>query len=87
MFGLIIAAVCAYLVGSIPSGLILGKSIWGIDLREHGSHNIGATNAWRTIGKAGGILIFLCHQTANFLSADIHKWCQMRQRNTLTTVL
>ncbi|MBQ5758629.1 MAG: glycerol-3-phosphate 1-O-acyltransferase PlsY [Schwartzia sp.] len=60
MFGLIIAAVCAYLVGSIPSGLILGKSIWGIDLREHGSHNIGATNAWRTIGKAGGILIFLC---------------------------
>ena len=58
MFGLIIAAVCAYLVGSIPSGLILGKSIWGIDLREHGSHNIGATNAWRTIGKSAGILIF-----------------------------
>ena len=40
--------------------MILGKSIWNIDLREHGSHNIGATNAWRTIGKQAGILIFLC---------------------------
>ena len=60
MVGLLFACLLSYLVGSIPSGLILGKSIWNIDLREHGSHNIGATNAWRTIGKQAGVLIFLC---------------------------
>ncbi|MBR5381894.1 MAG: glycerol-3-phosphate 1-O-acyltransferase PlsY [Oscillospiraceae bacterium] len=53
-----LACVLSYLVGSVPSGLIFGKLIWNIDLREHGSHNIGATNAWRTIGKPAGILIF-----------------------------
>ena len=60
MMGLFFACVASYLVGSIPSGLILGKGIWNIDLREHGSHNIGATNAWRTIGKQAGFLIFFC---------------------------
>ena len=58
--GLLFACLGSYLVGSIPSGLILGKAIWNTDLREHGSHNIGATNAWRTIGKQAGVLIFLC---------------------------
>lgn len=53
--------VCAasYLIGSIPNGLIFGKLLWGVDLRQHGSHNIGATNAWRTLGKGPGFLIFL----------------------------
>ncbi|MBP5200796.1 MAG: glycerol-3-phosphate 1-O-acyltransferase PlsY [Schwartzia sp.] len=58
--GLLFSCLISYFVGSIPSGLILGKGIWHIDLREYGSHNIGATNAWRTIGKQAGILIFLC---------------------------
>lgn len=53
--------VCAlsYLVGSIPNGLVLGKLVWHVDLREYGSHNIGATNAWRTLGKGPGFLIFV----------------------------
>mgnify|MGYP000950368232 FL=1 len=53
------AAIAAYLIGSIPSGLILGKLFWHTDLREHGSHNIGATNAWRTLGKGAGIAVFI----------------------------
>ena len=53
------AAIAAYLIGSIPSGLILGKLFWHKDLREHGSHNIGATNAWRTLGKGAGIAVFI----------------------------
>ena len=55
----LLTGVIAYLVGSIPSGLILGKLFWRTDLRKYGSHNIGATNAWRTLGKVPGIIVFL----------------------------
>ena len=58
MLDFVVAAAISYILGSIPNGLIFGKAIWGVDLRQHGSKNIGATNAWRTIGKAGGISIF-----------------------------
>jgi glycerol-3-phosphate acyltransferase PlsY len=57
---LLLLIVVSYLIGSIPSGLILGKQIWNTDLREHGSHNIGATNAFRTLGKNAALLIFSC---------------------------
>lgn len=49
----------SYLLGSVPNGLIFGRMIWKKDLRKFGSKNIGATNAWRTIGKSAGILIFV----------------------------
>ncbi|QHM15445.1 glycerol-3-phosphate 1-O-acyltransferase PlsY [Bacillus subtilis] len=50
--------ILAYLIGSIPSGLIMGKLAKGIDIREHGSGNLGATNAFRTLGvKAGSVVI------------------------------
>lgn len=55
----LIMIVCSYVIGSIPSGLLLGKLIWNTDLREHGSKNIGATNAWRTLGKFPGLVIFV----------------------------
>jgi glycerol-3-phosphate acyltransferase PlsY len=48
----------AFLCGSIPFGLIFGK-FKGIDIREHGSGNIGATNVWRVLGKSFGIPCFL----------------------------
>ena len=59
MENMLLAGIIAYVLGSIPNGLWLGKLIWHTDLREHGSHNIGATNAWRTLGKTAGITIFL----------------------------
>lgn len=51
--------IASYLIGSIPMGLIFGKLIWKKDLRRFGSHNIGATNAWRILGKKAGLLIFI----------------------------
>ncbi len=47
-----------FLFGSIPFGLIIGK-IKGIDIRQHGSGNIGATNAFRILGKPAGITCLL----------------------------
>jgi len=54
----IIIFAIAYLIGSIPWGFILAK-FNGIDIREHGSGNIGATNVLRTLGKKWGIPCFI----------------------------
>jgi len=54
----VIFSIIAYLLGSIPSALIVGKVGYNIDVREHGSGNLGATNAFRTLGiKAGSIVV------------------------------
>lgn len=47
--------VMAYLLGSVPTGLLLGKA-YGIDVRKEGSGNIGATNLYRTLGRKIGII-------------------------------
>lgn len=53
-------AVIAYLLGSISSGILISKLFGGPNLREVGSGNTGATNALRTMGLKGGLLVFLC---------------------------
>lgn len=68
---IVFSSVTSYLLGAIPNGLIWGKLIWQTDLREHGSHNIGATNAWRTLGKSAGFLIFALDFLKGFLSVYI----------------
>jgi glycerol-3-phosphate acyltransferase PlsY len=55
LWPLLIAA--AFLAGSIPFGLIIGRAR-GIDIRQHGSKNIGATNVGRVLGKKAGFLCF-----------------------------
>jgi acyl phosphate:glycerol-3-phosphate acyltransferase len=49
-FGLAIMALLAYLVGAIPTSYLAGRLGRGIDLREHGSRNLGATNTYRMLG-------------------------------------
>ena len=55
-----------YLVGSIPTGYLLGKSR-GIDIRQHGSGNIGATNVWRVMGRNWGLVAFASDFLKGFL--------------------
>src|SRR3972149_8285326 len=45
----------AYLLGSIPSAVWIGKFFYGIDVRQHGSGNAGATNTFRVLGKSAGV--------------------------------
>jgi glycerol-3-phosphate acyltransferase PlsY len=52
---LILVLAGAYLLGSIPTGLLLGKAC-GIDVRKEGSGNIGATNLYRTVGRKVGVM-------------------------------
>lgn len=49
----------AYLLGSIPTAVWIGKAKYGVDVREHGSHNAGATNTFRVLGKKPGTVVLL----------------------------
>ncbi len=59
MLNLLFVVVLSYIIGSIPTGLLIGKLVKGIDIREHGSGNMGGTNVFRVIGKRFGILVIL----------------------------
>ncbi len=61
----LISLIAAYLIGSIPFGLIIGR-LHGIDIRQHGSRNIGATNIGRVLGKKFGLLCFLLDALKGF---------------------
>lgn len=68
-----IAILAAYLAGSIPFGLIIGR-FHGIDIREHGSKNIGATNVWRVLGRGAGLLCFFLDMLKGALPVLIVGW-------------
>ncbi len=57
--GYLLSAGAAYLIGSIPCSLLLAKGVKGIDLRQHGSGNVGATNVARTMGWNWGAVALL----------------------------
>ena len=71
MVTFVMIMVLCYLLGSVPNGLFWGKLLWHTDLRKHGSHNIGATNAWRTLGKGPGVFIFLMDFLKGYLSVRL----------------
>jgi len=56
---LAVSVILAYLIGSIPVAYIFGRVLKNIDIREHGSGNMGATNAFRVLGKGPGTLVLI----------------------------
>ncbi|MGH7852809.1 MAG: glycerol-3-phosphate 1-O-acyltransferase PlsY [Candidatus Binatia bacterium] len=66
----ILLTIFGYLVGSIPSGFILGK-LAGVDVRDAGSGNIGATNVARVLGKGRGLLTLLADTAKGFVPVFI----------------
>ena len=59
MRSIFLGATMAYLLGSIPSGLWIGRKFFQIDIRQHGSGNLGATNSFRILGKKAGTIVLL----------------------------
>lgn len=57
MLNTILVLFSAYLIGSIPSGLWIGRLFFNTDIREHGSGNLGATNTFRVLGKKAGLVV------------------------------
>jgi glycerol-3-phosphate acyltransferase PlsY len=64
-----LVVLAGYLVGSIPSGVVLVRLFRGEDIRAQGSGNIGATNVWRTYGRSLGIPVALVDVAKGFVPA------------------
>lgn len=73
MVNFLLAVVAAYLLGSIPSGVWVGKIAKGVDIREHGSKNSGATNAYRVLGPKYGVGVLLADAFKGYLPLLIAK--------------
>jgi len=69
-----ITLICAsYIIGSIPTGLLLGKA-FGVDIRSSGSGNIGATNVYRTLGRKVGVMTLLGDCLKGLLPVLAARW-------------
>ena len=65
--------IIAYVLGSVPFGVLFAHAK-GIDLRKHGSGNIGATNVSRILGKRVGIMTLLCDALKGWLALSLASW-------------
>jgi len=70
-FGLVLLVLAAYLLGATPTSYIAGKIGRGIDLREHGSRNLGATNVYRVLGWKYAIPVALIDAAKGALSVGV----------------
>ena len=75
---LLAGLLAAYLLGSIPTGFVLARAIAGIDIREHGSGNTGATNVFRVVGKGAGIAALIVDLLKGVLSVLLLRWVALR---------
>ncbi|WP_347273366.1 glycerol-3-phosphate 1-O-acyltransferase PlsY [Candidatus Kuenenia sp.] len=83
----IISPVISYFIGSIPFGFIVARVAKGIDIRQAGSGNPGATNVWRVMGKKYGILVFILDMMKGFLPVLIFDYVTSGQSRSLFTIL
>ena len=58
-------------MGSIPFGLVVGKVFYGVDVRQHGSGNVGTTNVFRVLGKKAGVVVLVCDMLKGYIPAAI----------------
>ncbi len=66
-----ITCLLAYLIGSIPTAVWYGQTFFGIDVRQHGSGNAGATNAFRVLGKRAGTLVMLADVLKGYTATSL----------------
>ncbi|MEM6255258.1 MAG: glycerol-3-phosphate 1-O-acyltransferase PlsY [Cyanobacteria bacterium P01_D01_bin.156] len=66
--------ILAYLLGSLPTGFAIAKVFKGIDIREHGSGNTGATNVFRVVGKQAGITVLVIDLLKGLIAVVVARW-------------
>ncbi len=65
--------VCAYLIGSIPSALIVSRRVFGIDIRDYGSGNMGATNTFRVLGSRYGTIVMISDIVKGVIASSLYE--------------
>jgi len=70
----IIAVAAGYLLGSIPSAVWFGRLFHGVDVRQHGSGNAGATNVFRVLGRRTGFIVLFADILKGSLAALVPLW-------------
>jgi acyl phosphate:glycerol-3-phosphate acyltransferase len=65
------ALLAAYLFGSIPTAVWIGQAFYGIDVREYGSGNAGATNTFRVLGKKAGLAVMILDILKGFTATNL----------------
>jgi len=83
--------ICAYMIGSIPTALIISRKFFGIDIREFGSGNMGATNTFRVLGSKYGTIVMVCDilkgmaavALYNFLPYYLHQGSGIERTNLM----
>jgi acyl phosphate:glycerol-3-phosphate acyltransferase len=68
----IILIIIAYLIGSIPTAVWISKSVFGIDIRDYGSGNAGATNTFRILGSKWGSMVMLVDVLKGILATSLY---------------
>lgn len=68
MVSLVVILLLSYLIGSIPTSIITGKVLRGIDIREHGSGNAGGTNVFRVLGWKPGVFVMAVDVLKGFVA-------------------
>lgn len=71
MIQTVIIILLSYLLGSIPFALLVGKFGYGIDIRQHGSGNLGGTNTFRILGKKAGFIVTAADVLKGTLAASL----------------
>jgi len=68
---LMAAVILSYLLGSLPTAYLAGRMLKGIDIREHGSGNVGASNTFRVLGRTPGICVLVIDILKGFLAVAV----------------
>jgi acyl phosphate:glycerol-3-phosphate acyltransferase len=81
---IVVVIIIAYLLGSLPSAVLVGKLFYNTDVREHGSGNAGATNTFRVLGKKAGIIVFILDFGKGVLAASMPQLLSLSQTSVLS---
>ena len=70
----LISIIVAYLIGSIPTALIISKRYFDIDIREYGSGNMGATNTFRVLGSRFGTIVMIADMLKGIIAVALYNF-------------